>query len=145
MARKLNLTIATHKRFILRSDDTTALNPDAIPFDCYTTHVAVFDIVHMPQGPCLPTVLLQDCNADENSSGCGLHLNKTTSYGVSFNANGGGWYAMERTEDFIRIWFWPRDDHRVPHDVAKGSKKVRTDHGVSNCLFHFFNGLGLHN
>ncbi|KAJ7911285.1 hypothetical protein B0H13DRAFT_2328503 [Mycena leptocephala] len=30
---------------------------------------------------------------------------------------------MERTGDFIRIWFWLRDDHRVPHDVAKGSRK----------------------
>ncbi|KAF7328351.1 Glycoside hydrolase family 16 protein [Mycena venus] len=185
-AREFNLTVATHKKFILRSDDTTVLDPDGPGRNSvrlsgknnYTTHVAVFDIVHMPQGcgtwpavwefggiwpnggetdilegvndqgpdqstlhsgpnctmPAVRkqtgTALLQDCNADENSSGCGVRLNQKTSYGVPFNANGGGWYAMERTEDFIRIWYWPRDDHRVPHDVLKGARKVRTHNWV---------------
>jgi hypothetical protein len=34
---------------------------------------------------------------------------------------------MERTESFIKVWFWERNDDSVPFDVADGSITVNTD------------------
>lgn len=36
---------------------------------------------------------------------------------------------MERTTDFIKVWFWARNDNSVPSDV-KGSTAVDTDNWV---------------
>lgn len=49
--------------------------------------------------------------------GCGVEVDDDNSYGPSFNRNGGGWYAMERTPDYIKVWFWPRSNSHVPSDV----------------------------
>ncbi|KAJ5094807.1 hypothetical protein N7456_010668 [Penicillium angulare] len=40
------------------------------------------------------------------------------SYGDSFNAQGGGVYAMEWTEQFLKIWFFPR--HAIPASITSG-------------------------
>ncbi|KAF7794195.1 hypothetical protein EIP86_005327 [Pleurotus ostreatoroseus] len=65
-----------------------------------------------------------DCEGNE---GCGISATGTAnSYGPSFNQNGGGFYAMERNNNFIKVWFWPRQGD-VPSDVLNSAKTVDTD------------------
>jgi len=72
------------------------------------------------------TTLTTDCDAFVNSnSGCGVAAPTTNSYGPPFNSNGGGWYAMERTNSYIKIWFWPRNGS-PPSDVSGGAGSVDT-------------------
>ncbi|KAJ7832884.1 glycoside hydrolase family 16 protein, partial [Mycena olivaceomarginata] len=200
-ARSANLTFNTDDTFILRADHTTVLDPAGAGRDsvriasknAYTTHVAVFDIAHMPQGcgtwPAVwetneavwpaggetdilegvndqgtdqttlhtspgctepaardmtglvsinhVTALNLDCDtAVAGNAGCGVKLAQTTSFGPAFNANGGGWYATERTNAFISVWFWARDDPTVPADVSAGGGSVDTDNwGTPSATF----------
>lgn len=71
------------------------------------------------------------------NAGCGVLERKANSYGPSFNAAGGGWFAMERTPNFIRAWFWSRQDSSVPFDVRNpGQATVNTDGwGTPTALF----------
>jgi len=63
-----------------------------------------------------PTQL--DCDAAVNgNTGCGVKFPTTNSYGPAFNSNGGGWFAMERTNSYFKVWFWPRNSATVPSDV----------------------------
>ncbi|KAJ7668207.1 glycoside hydrolase family 16 protein [Mycena rosella] len=162
-ATSTNLTFASGDKFVLRADDTTVLDPSSAgrnsvrlqSKNAYSTHVAVFDIAHMPQGcgtwPAVwetggawpyggETDILEGVN-DQGTDQSTLHtapgctmpdsrpetgLAEATSYGPAFNANGGGWYAMERTSDFIYVWFWARGDSSVPSDVAAGGSTVDT-------------------
>jgi len=193
-AQRLNLTFASSDTFILRADSTTMLTASGPGRNsvrirskkAYTTHVAVFNIRHMPQGcgtwlgvretnestqpnagkidiiegvnnqspnlitlhtsaGCtMPSSRVQtgittqsDCNTAVNSNaGCGALVNTAVSYGPSFNQNGGGWYAVERTDSFIKVWFWARNDTSIPADVADGWWFVDTDSwGVSSANF----------
>lgn len=70
-----------------------------------------------------------DVNTDGNS-GCGVTAGPADTYGPSFNAVGGGWWAMERTNDFIRVFFWPRNAGGIPSDVLNGGSSVDTDNWV---------------
>jgi len=73
------------------------------------------------------TSLLLDCNTQVNSnSGCGVSVGQAASYGPTFNADGGGWYAIERTNTFIFVWFWSRNAGNVPADVKAGGASVNT-------------------
>ncbi|KIJ63545.1 glycoside hydrolase family 16 protein [Hydnomerulius pinastri MD-312] len=141
----------------------------------YTTHVAVFDIAHMPQGcgtwpavcevganwpnegevdivegvndqsPNQSTLHTSancampssrtmtgtnegtNCDVNEtNNSGCGVAINDSKSYGPAFNGAGGGWYAIERTSTFIKIYFWERGSTSVPSDVKTPGSTVNT-------------------
>lgn len=83
-----------------------------------------------------PTGLNCDVNTDGNS-GCGVTAPTSNSYGPSFNANGGGWYAMERTTTFIKVWFWPRNSGSVPSDVRNGGSSVNTGNWVC-AIFEIF-------
>ncbi|KAB5592242.1 Endo-1,3(4)-beta-glucanase [Ceratobasidium theobromae] len=68
-----------------------------------------------------------DCNWQVNgNAGCGVMAPATNSYGPSFNANGGGWYAMERTTTYIKVWFWPRNSGSVPAQVKNGASSINT-------------------
>ncbi|TFK45417.1 putative laminarinase [Heliocybe sulcata] len=183
-ALSLNLTYTSDDTLIMRCDDTTVLsssgpgrNSVRLRSDkTYTTHVAIFDIRHMPQGCAtwpavwetlesdwpnsgevdivegvndvspnqstlhtssnctMPAARDQtgtagsnDCyGGDNNNSGCGVQDPTTNSYGPTFNANGGGWYAMERTNSYISIWFWARNDGSVPFDVSSGPAQIDT-------------------
>ncbi|KAF5313916.1 hypothetical protein D9619_013047 [Psilocybe cf. subviscida] len=59
-----------------------------------------------------------DCNWLTNfNTGCTVKMDSSLSYGPSFNENGGGWYAMERTPEYISVWFWPRNSITVPIEV----------------------------
>ena len=69
-----------------------------------------------------------DVNTDGNT-GCGVQAPTPNSYGPVFNSGGGGWYAMERTSDSIKIWFWPRATG-APSDVSGGSNTVNTNNWV---------------
>jgi len=70
---------------------------------------------------------LNDCNTNVNSNaGCGVKFVDTRSYGPTFNANGGGWYAAERTDAGINVWFWSRSDTTVPSQVSGGSTSIDT-------------------
>ena len=45
-----------------------------------------------------------DCDALlDGNAGCGVRVAKPSSYGPAFNVNGGGFYATERTSEFIRV------------------------------------------
>ncbi|KAH9049268.1 endo-beta-glucanase [Lactarius deliciosus] len=69
-----------------------------------------------------------DCNAFANSNaGCGVQTTAANSYGPAFNNNGGGWYALERTPSFVKIWYWPRGAGNVPSDVSNGGGSINTD------------------
>ncbi|KAF8803217.1 endo-1,3(4)-beta-glucanase [Phlegmacium glaucopus] len=71
------------------------------------------------------TSALLDCNTEINDNrGCSVSFAAANSYGPSFNANGGGWYAMERSDAGISMWFWPRSGSWVPDDVKGNSNSV---------------------
>ncbi|QRV78202.1 glycoside hydrolase family 16 protein [Ceratobasidium sp. AG-Ba] len=82
-----------------------------------------------------PTQL--DCNYQVNgNAGCGVKSPDGNSYGPSFNSAGGGWYVMERTSSFIKIWFWPRNSGNVPASVKNGASQVDTaGFGKPSALF----------
>lgn len=44
-------------------------------------------------------------------------------------------YAVERTNSFIKVWFWSRNGGTVPADVSSGSSSVNT----ANWVRLFFN------
>ncbi|KII86820.1 glycoside hydrolase family 16 protein [Plicaturopsis crispa FD-325 SS-3] len=181
-AESANLTFASGTSFIARVDATTTLsatdggrNSVRLRSNAtYTTHVAVFDIRHVPEGcgtwPAVweagdnypetgevdimegvnnkgtnvatlhtdagcsmpsnrnmtGTETQDDCSVytDEAYTGCGVTFPEANSYGPDFNAVGGGWYAVERTAAFIKVWFWSRNSTSVPKDVSSGSKSV---------------------
>jgi hypothetical protein len=37
---------------------------------------------------------------------------------------------MERTSDFVKIWFWPRGASNIPADVKQGSSTINTGNWV---------------
>ncbi|KAI9433326.1 endo-beta-glucanase [Lactarius indigo] len=78
-----------------------------------------------------------DCNTAANgNAGCGAHVTDGNSYGPSFNANGGGWYALERTNSFIKVWFWGRGSGSTPAEVANGAGSINTDNwGTPDAYF----------
>ena len=77
-----------------------------------------------------------DCNALVNSNtGCGVRFSAWNSFGPSFNDNGGGWFAMERNNNFIKVWFWPRNSGSVPSDMRNGAQSINTGNWVSAARF----------
>ncbi|KAF7763643.1 CAZyme family GH16 [Agaricus bisporus var. burnettii] len=78
------------------------------------------------------TVVGNDC---QGNNGCGVKFREGNSYGPSLNRNGGGWFAMERTNSFIKVWFFPRGGN-VPSDVSSGASSVNTDNwGTPGAFF----------
>jgi len=75
------------------------------------------------------TEILNDCDVDaNNNAGCGVQVTDTRSFGPIFNDHGGGWYAVERTNSFIKVWFWSRAATTgIPSDVMNGATSVDTD------------------
>ncbi|KAG7094982.1 hypothetical protein E1B28_005779 [Marasmius oreades] len=74
------------------------------------------------------TPLQNNCDvAATGNSGCGVRFNDGNSYGPALNNVGGGWYAMERTNSAIKIWFWPRNSGSVPSQVRDGATSINTD------------------
>ena len=72
-----------------------------------------------------------DCGThSDDDPGCAVMDPNENSYGPPFNKNGGGWYAIERTDSFIKAWFWPRNVN-PPDDVRNGNDQINTDSWVS--------------
>lgn len=61
------------------------------------------------------------CGEDLGTVGCVIEGHKG-SYGTSFNKQGGGVYAMEWTEQYLKIWFFPRDS--IPSSITNGNPDV---------------------
>ncbi|KAF9236017.1 glycoside hydrolase family 16 protein [Melanogaster broomeanus] len=201
------LVLVSGNQVILRADSTTTLSasgPGRNSFRLqsnaqYTTHVAVFDIAHMPQGcgtwpaevganwpnegevdilegvndqsPNLSSLHTSsgctmpssrsmtgtseggtNCDAiATGDTGCGVASTDTKSYGPSFNSIGGGWYAIERTSTFIKIYFWERGSASVPSDVRSPGTSVNTSNWGTPVAYYpdtscdFSTHLGPHN
>ena len=65
--------------------------------------------------------------AATGNGGCGVSSNDAKSYGPAFNKAGGGFYAMERSDAGVKIWFWRRSSCKVPSEVLSGAKEINTD------------------
>jgi hypothetical protein len=61
------------------------------------------------------------CGEDLGTVGCVIE-GQQGSYGTSFNKQGGGVYAMQWTEQFVKIWFFPRAS--IPTSITKGAPDV---------------------
>ncbi|KAF8650900.1 hypothetical protein AX16_005047 [Volvariella volvacea WC 439] len=74
--------------------------------------------------------------AATGNAGCGVKMNDARSYGPSFNANGGGWFGVERTNNYIKVWFWPRNAGNIPSEVSSGATNVNPDNwGTPTAFF----------
>ncbi|KZV88444.1 endo-1,3(4)-beta-glucanase [Exidia glandulosa HHB12029] len=193
-AKSQNLSVTTSDSWIMRADASSTLDPGGPGRNSvrvqskksYTTHVAVLDVAHIPQGPgTWPAYWMcgdnwpyggefdiiegvndgdtnlsslhtgPDCtqpdngrdmkghpganNCDANASGnqgCGVGFDSNTSFGPSFNQAGGGYYATERTETSMKVWFWQRDDPSVPEEVKSNTGAVSpSTWGTPRALF----------
>ncbi|KZV83786.1 hypothetical protein EXIGLDRAFT_754210 [Exidia glandulosa HHB12029] len=68
-----------------------------------------------------------DCNSEKGANGnqgCGVASDSPDSFGPAFNSKGGGWYATERTDSELKVWFFARDDSNTPEDIRTGAKGV---------------------
>ncbi|KIY72517.1 glycoside hydrolase family 16 protein [Cylindrobasidium torrendii FP15055 ss-10] len=83
------------------------------------------------------TTLQSNCDSNaNNNAGCGVLSPSPVSFGPAFNNNGGGWFAIEKRTDFIKVWFWARNDASVPPGVAAGSDQAVTDNwGRPNAFY----------
>ncbi|EGN97292.1 glycoside hydrolase family 16 protein [Serpula lacrymans var. lacrymans S7.3] len=76
-------------------------------------------------GGMLGTVVSTNC--DSNANGCSIQLTEdNNSFGPGFNGVGGGWYAVERTNSAISVWFWERGSTSVPSQVSSGASSIDT-------------------
>ncbi|KAG2364713.1 glycoside hydrolase family 16 protein [Suillus spraguei] len=77
----------------------------------------------------LGTTVSTDCDSSvDGNAGCGVQLTEDyNSFGPGFNSIGGGWYAMERTNSSISVWFWERDDETAPIDAISGAWIIDTN------------------
>ncbi|KZT06212.1 glycoside hydrolase family 16 protein [Laetiporus sulphureus 93-53] len=57
--------------------------------------------------------------AETGDAGCGVVSTSDSSFGSGFNAISGGVYAMEWTDDGIKVWFFERS--AIPSDITSGS------------------------
>ena len=64
-----------------------------------------------------------ECGLDVSPVGCKVTGANGTS-GTPFNQKGGGFYAMERTKAFVKIWYFPRGSE--PQSLVNGSPDVST-------------------
>ncbi|KAJ5316507.1 hypothetical protein PENANT_c019G00547 [Penicillium antarcticum] len=61
------------------------------------------------------------CGEDLGTVGCVIEGHKG-SYGTSFNGQGGGVYAMQWTDEFLKIWYFPRSS--IPASITSGKPDV---------------------
>ena len=66
--------------------------------------------------------------------GCNVRFPTAQSFGPNFNQNGGGWFALERRTNFIKMWFWHRKAGNVPAFISNPTEKLNTDGWVSISL-----------
>ncbi|KAH0828889.1 glycoside hydrolase family 16 protein [Lanmaoa asiatica] len=69
-----------------------------------------------------------NCNVYEtDNTSCGVSVAAANSFGPSFNSAGGGWYAIERTSSFIKVFFWARKNASIPKDLSSPGSTIDTD------------------
>ncbi|TEB24537.1 hypothetical protein FA13DRAFT_1739094 [Coprinellus micaceus] len=68
-----------------------------------------------------------DVSAGRSNLGCSVRMRDARSYGTPFNKAGGGYYAVERASNHIKVWFWTRSAANVPASVKSGAKTVDPD------------------
>jgi hypothetical protein len=61
------------------------------------------------------------CGEDLGTVGCVIEGHKG-SYGTSFNGQGGGVYALQWTDEFLKIWYFPRSS--IPASITSGKPDV---------------------
>ncbi|KAG9239965.1 concanavalin A-like lectin/glucanase domain-containing protein [Calycina marina] len=84
--------------------------------------------------------LLSDCNANNANNGCGATNNNSEAYGDTFNAIGGGVFAMQWESSGIYIWFFPRGS--IPSDITNGVP-VTTNWGTPVVAFNGGSGCDI--
>jgi len=90
------------------------------------------DSLRQPQSG---TTTSTDCDVAANNfsnEGCGVSFSNNdtsgldrigASYGAPFNNNGGGYYAMSKSQATgIQVWFWERDSSSVPPEISQGAQ-----------------------
>ena len=87
--------------------------------DSVTLHTSPSCSMSNTGSPSTNTYSNGDCGVDGGYQGCSQTTTDSNSYGVGFNANGGGVYAMEWTSSAISIYFFPRTS--IPSDIVSGS------------------------
>jgi hypothetical protein len=82
------------------------------------------------------------CDVSFSTVGCTTSVASSVGYGSSFNAIGGGVYAMEWTSQAIKVWFFPRN--AIPSSIKSGAPNVSqfgtpagNFHGSCNIDKHF--------
>lgn len=95
----------------------------------HTTKHCKMDVRRKETGSALKT----NCwNGTNENDGCGV-TGATDTYGETFNALGGGVYAIELRDAGIRMWFWPRGDvpSDIPSDVSNHSAPSTANWGAA--------------
>ncbi|KAE9550050.1 hypothetical protein FO519_006751 [Halicephalobus sp. NKZ332] len=68
-------------------------------------------------------IVWRDCYVNATvqpaDSGCNIKSDLAQTFGTGLNAVGGGVYAMEWTNEAIRVWFFSRSS--IPSDIASGN------------------------
>lgn len=76
-----------------------------------------------------------------------INQKNSNTFGKDFNDNGGGTYAIEISKDNgITVWFWPRNDPKLPNDIKNENIlttnwETHKDNKIqfNACLNHFKN------
>lgn len=70
-----------------------------------------------------------DCDiAADHDAGCGVTFSKKGNFGAALNSVGGGWYVIVRTDaGGMAMYFWARNDKRVPAAVRAGASSLHPD------------------
>lgn len=83
-----------------------------------SAHCSIHDV-----GAFTGTMTTPNCDVNapgqHTNAGCQIASHDPTSYGMGFNAAGGGVYATEWTSNAVSIWFFPRGS--IPDDLAGGN------------------------
>ena len=103
----------------------------------YLSSLHTADTCSVVDDPSTETGLFETSNCQydvatgDNSEGCGVSDLDTDSFGLGFNSNDGGVYAMDWTSDYIKIWFFPRGS--IPQDITdKNPNPCNWGNPVSN-------------
>ncbi|KAH7035419.1 concanavalin A-like lectin/glucanase domain-containing protein [Microdochium trichocladiopsis] len=88
----------------------------------------------LPEGGFLGSQGSEQCDSQKGQIGCNYAApaRDPTSYGDAFNAAGGGVYALEWDDEFLKMWHFPRAG--VPADIQVGRPQP-SGWGLPHALF----------
>lgn len=73
--------------------------------------------------------------SEESNGGCDANDHRNNSFGSGFNFNGGGVYAMEWTNSYVKIWFFPRQSVPSGEHGPLGSRPEPSGWGTPATVF----------